>query len=100
MPEPSGILVGAGRPLIFSLAEPSPNANDSNLWEVKLDPRTGKLEDKPARITNWAGFSFASPTAPRTEAAGVSEIQFSIECLRRRTEGGRKQADDAAAIDA
>jgi len=48
--------------LIFSLAEPSPNANDSNLWEVKLDPRTGKLEDKPARITNWAGFSFASPT--------------------------------------
>jgi len=48
--------------LIFSLAEPSPNANDSNLWEVKLDPGTGKPEDKPARITNWAGFSFASPT--------------------------------------
>jgi Tol biopolymer transport system component len=48
--------------LIFSLAEPSPNANDSNLWEVKLDPRTGKPEGKPARITDWAGFSFASPT--------------------------------------
>ena len=48
--------------LIFSLAEPSPNQNDSNLWEVMLDPRTGKLEDKPARITNWVGFSFASPT--------------------------------------
>jgi eukaryotic-like serine/threonine-protein kinase len=48
--------------LIFSLAEPFPNGNDSNLWEVKLDPRTGKLEDKPARITNWVGFSFASPT--------------------------------------
>jgi Tol biopolymer transport system component len=48
--------------LIFSLAEPSPNENDSNLWEVKLDPRTGKLEDKPARVTNWVGFSFASPT--------------------------------------
>ena len=48
--------------LIFSLAEPSPNANDSNLWEVKLDPRTGKPEGKPTRITDWAGFSFASPT--------------------------------------
>ena len=47
---------------IFSLAEPSPNQNDSNLWEVRLDPKTGKLEDKPARITNWVGFSFASPT--------------------------------------
>jgi eukaryotic-like serine/threonine-protein kinase len=48
--------------LIFSRAEPSPNANDSNLWEVRLDPRSGKPEDKPARTTNWAGFSFASPT--------------------------------------
>jgi Tol biopolymer transport system component len=48
--------------LIFSLAEPFPNGNDSNLWAVKLDPRAGKLEDKPARITNWVGFSFASPT--------------------------------------
>jgi eukaryotic-like serine/threonine-protein kinase len=48
--------------LIFSLAEPLPNYNDSNLWQVKLDPRTGKLEDKPSRITNWVGFSFASPT--------------------------------------
>ena len=48
--------------LILSLAEPSPNANDSNLWAVKLDPHTGRLEDKPTRITNWVGFSFASPT--------------------------------------
>jgi Tol biopolymer transport system component len=48
--------------LIYSLAEPAPNANDSNLWAVRLNPRTGAAEDKPARITNWAGFSFASPT--------------------------------------
>jgi len=49
--------------LVFSRAEPAPNENDSNLWEVKLDPRTGKPGEKPVRITNWAGFSFASPTA-------------------------------------
>ncbi|PWT83685.1 MAG: hypothetical protein C5B58_06130 [Acidobacteria bacterium] len=48
--------------LIFSLGEPSPNENDSNLWEVKLDPRTGKPKGKPVRTTNWAGFSFAMPT--------------------------------------
>jgi Tol biopolymer transport system component len=48
--------------LIFALAEPYPNGNDSNLWEVRLDPRTGKPVNKPARITNWVGFSFASPT--------------------------------------
>jgi len=48
--------------LIFSLAEPSPNANDSNLWQLNLDPRTGKPEDKPTRVTNWVGFSFSSLT--------------------------------------
>jgi serine/threonine protein kinase/Tol biopolymer transport system component len=48
--------------LIFSLAEPSPNANDSNLWQVKLDSRTGRPQNKPDRITNWVGFSFGSPT--------------------------------------
>jgi eukaryotic-like serine/threonine-protein kinase len=48
--------------LIFSLAEPSPNANDSNLWQVKLDSHTGRLQNKPDRITNWVGFSFGSPT--------------------------------------
>ena len=48
--------------LIFSLAEPDPRPNDSNLWEVRLDPRTGKPQNKPARLTNWVGFSFGSPT--------------------------------------
>jgi eukaryotic-like serine/threonine-protein kinase len=48
--------------LIFSLAEPDPRPNGSNLWGVRLDPRNGKPQDKPARLTNWVGFSFGSPT--------------------------------------
>jgi Tol biopolymer transport system component len=48
--------------LIFSLPEPEPRQNDSNLWEVRLDPRTGKPKSKAARLTNWFGFSFGSPT--------------------------------------
>ncbi|MGA3224321.1 MAG: protein kinase [Acidobacteriaceae bacterium] len=48
--------------LIFSLAEHAPNGDDSNLWETKLDPRSGKPEDKPVRLTDLVGFSFASPT--------------------------------------
>jgi hypothetical protein len=76
MPEPPGILVDAGRPAHLSLAEPSPNENDSNLWEVRLDPRTGKLEDKPARITNWVGFSFAFPTKLNFQSnVYVAELQ-------------------------
>ena len=59
---PQGIWWAPDGRLIFSLAEASPNANDSNLWQVILDPQTGRPSDKPARITNWVGFSFASPT--------------------------------------
>ena len=59
---PQGFWWAPDNRLVFSRAEPSPNANDSNLWEVKLDSRTGRLQDKPDRITNWVGFSFASPT--------------------------------------
>jgi serine/threonine protein kinase len=59
---PEGFWWAPNGRLIFSLAEPAPNGKDSNLWEIKLDPRTGKPESKPERLTNWVGFSFASPT--------------------------------------
>lgn len=58
---PQGIWWSPDGRLIFSLAEPSPAVNDSNLWQVKLEPRTGKPSEKAARITSWVGFSFASP---------------------------------------
>jgi Tol biopolymer transport system component len=57
-----GFWWGTSGRLVFSLAEPAPNENDSNLWELTVDPRTGKPEGKPRRITNWVGFSFTSPT--------------------------------------
>jgi eukaryotic-like serine/threonine-protein kinase len=57
-----GFWLGVNGRLIFSQAEPPPNENDSNLWEMKLDPETGKPQGKPTQITHWVGFSFASPT--------------------------------------
>src|SRR5262245_7573069 len=59
---PQGLWWAPDGRLVFSLAEPPPNDNDSNLWQVRLDPRTGQPLDQPSRITNWSGFSFASPT--------------------------------------
>jgi Tol biopolymer transport system component len=59
---PEGFWWATDGRLIFSLAEPAPNGKDANLWAVKLNPRTGKPESKPHRLTNWVGFSFASPT--------------------------------------
>jgi eukaryotic-like serine/threonine-protein kinase len=48
--------------LVYSLAEPSPNQNDSNLWSIPVDVATGRPQGAPAKLTNWAGFSFAYPT--------------------------------------
>jgi eukaryotic-like serine/threonine-protein kinase len=49
--------------MIYSLGEPQPNINDSNLWEVRTDARTGEPTGRPRRVTGWVGFSFGSPRA-------------------------------------
>ncbi len=41
--------------LIVSLAEPSA-PDDTNLWEIRVDVRTGRPAGRPRRLTNWAGF--------------------------------------------
>jgi len=75
---PQGIWWGPDRRLIYSLAEASPNQNDSNLWEVGVDAQTGKPEGKPARITNWAGFSFAYPTGT-ADGKHLAFLKFNYE---------------------
>jgi len=41
--------------LIYVLDEPPPSQGDSNLWSVKIDPRTGKLLGTATRITSSPG---------------------------------------------
>jgi DNA-binding winged helix-turn-helix (wHTH) protein/Tol biopolymer transport system component len=40
---------------IYAMSEPEPNQNESNVWETRVDARTGKPLGKPTRITNWPG---------------------------------------------
>jgi hypothetical protein len=75
---PQGFWWAPDRRLISSLAEPSPNQNDSNLWEIGVDAQTGKPEGKPARITNWAGFSFAYPTGT-ADGKRLAFLKLSLE---------------------
>jgi Tol biopolymer transport system component/DNA-binding winged helix-turn-helix (wHTH) protein len=42
---------GDGR-LIYSLSEPPPNQNDSNLWAIKVDARGNQSWGQPVRLTN------------------------------------------------
>jgi eukaryotic-like serine/threonine-protein kinase len=42
--------------MVYTLAEPSPNVDTCNLWELRVDTRTGQPRAAPRRLTNWAGF--------------------------------------------
>jgi Tol biopolymer transport system component len=48
--------------LIYSLREPAPNQYDTNLWQQRFDPSTGKPEGAPRRLTDWTGFYFGNPS--------------------------------------
>ena len=54
----SGCLLPDGR-MIYSVSEPSPKQSDANLWEMRIDARTGQAVSPPRRITNWAGFTLS-----------------------------------------
>jgi eukaryotic-like serine/threonine-protein kinase len=41
--------------ILYAINDPSPNVFTCNYWQVRIDPRTGELIDKPKRVTNWAG---------------------------------------------
>jgi len=46
--------------LIYPQADPPPNQSYDNLWEIKVDPRTGGPAGAPRRITNWVDSLFWS----------------------------------------
>jgi serine/threonine protein kinase/Tol biopolymer transport system component len=41
--------------IIYTLVEPQPNQNSGNLWEIRVDAKTGARISDPRRITNWTG---------------------------------------------
>ncbi|HET7841776.1 MAG TPA: protein kinase [Terriglobia bacterium] len=64
--------------LVYSLAEPSPNQNDSNMWGIPVDSASGKPQGAPAKLTNWAGFSFAAP-AGTADGKKMAFLRMSYE---------------------
>ena len=44
--------------LILARTEPPPRRIDSNLWEIRVDTRTGQPKGEIRRLTDWTGFNF------------------------------------------
>ena len=47
---------------IYSVDEPGAILPTCNFWIMRFDFRTGKIIEKPKRLTNWSGFCMASLT--------------------------------------
>lgn len=52
----SSIAWTADNKLLFTVAERPPSQDDSNLWKVDVDPKTGKATGSPVRLTSDPGF--------------------------------------------
>jgi eukaryotic-like serine/threonine-protein kinase len=49
--------------VLYLNREPGYSDSTCTLWQQRVDPRTGRPVERPARITNWDGFCFYSLSA-------------------------------------
>ncbi|HZU41496.1 MAG TPA: hypothetical protein VE994_02400 [Terriglobales bacterium] len=47
--------------MLYVVGEAPPNQYDSNIWELRFDPQTGKPRSAPRQLTDWTGFNFQNP---------------------------------------
>jgi Tol biopolymer transport system component len=62
-PQPAELVWLPDGRLLYTYPEPPPHQNDWNIWEVRLDLRTGKALGQPRRLTDWTSYTLASLTA-------------------------------------
>jgi DNA-binding winged helix-turn-helix (wHTH) protein/Tol biopolymer transport system component len=74
--------------VVYPVSEQPPNNRDANLWQVQVDPQTGRPRSKPGRITNWPGFSFDNFSA----SADGKRIAFQKWSGQINVYVGRRQA--------
>ena len=48
--------------ILYSKSEPTPHESDTNLWELRINLRSGERVGKPRRLTDWAGTSLQAPS--------------------------------------
>jgi len=92
------VLHGSGDPIdfcwlssgrvVYPASEPPPNNQDANLWQVQVDPQTGRQQSKPGRITNWPSSSFYGFSV----SADGKRIAFQKQSGQGNVYLGRRQA--------
>ena len=91
---------------VYVNAPPTADAHlhSCNLWQVRLDPRTGSPRSEPQPLTNWAGFEVRSlnATADGKQLAFLKTVRVSavyvadFDARRVRLEPPRRLTDQVA----
>ncbi len=76
--------------IVYAIKENSSSSQDTNLWQLKLDRRSGRATGKPQKITNLVGFrmsSFSYTTDGKHLAFESTREQSRIQLGRLETPG-------------
>jgi Tol biopolymer transport system component/DNA-binding winged helix-turn-helix (wHTH) protein len=87
--------------LVYVLDEAPPNQNDSNVWSVKIDPRTGRALDTAKRLTVGPGqVQYLSSAADGKRLAYVKEgWQEDVYVARLEANGTRLETPRLLTLD-
>jgi Tol biopolymer transport system component/DNA-binding winged helix-turn-helix (wHTH) protein len=87
--------------LMYVLDEAPPNQNDSNVWSVKIDPRTGRALDTAKRLTAGPGqVQYLSSAADGKRLAYVKEgWQEDVYVARLEANGTRLETPRLLTLD-
>src|ERR1700722_6580186 len=100
MQQPRRILVGAERSAYFLAWRTRPERKKFQSLGGRTQSPHRQTQSRSGPAHKLGGLFFCFPYTHRGwEACSVSEVEFSDERLPRRTEGGRRQADDSTAVD-
>ena len=64
--------------VLFSRIETPANEVDTNIWELKVNPKSGAPTGKPRKLTAWAGFTAINLSAT-ADGKRISLIRVSFE---------------------
>ena len=74
-----------GDSLVYVLAEAPPSQNDSNLWSMKIDARTGKPLGPAEKAYLSPGFYPIPDKLGGWQATGIYKRRLAARCLYRKT---------------
>jgi dipeptidyl aminopeptidase/acylaminoacyl peptidase len=77
--------------LVYVMDEPAPRNRDQNLWEITIDPRSGKPTGEPRRLTDLVDFSILdlSVTADGSQLAFLNDRGQTDVYIGELGDGGR-----------